>query len=72
MSIMHKPSAELFTIIRLSIQASINQHKKEKKFLTDMSILNLIKKVRKESQEKTSISVNTKQKVLHNTSLYAS
>ena len=72
MSIMHKPSAELFTIIRLSIQASINQHKKEKKFLTDMSILNLIKKVRKESQEKTSISVNTKQKVLRNTSLYAS
>jgi len=67
---MHKPSTEPFTIFDLSSQASINQH--QKKNVTEMPILNVINKVRNESQGNTSISVNKKQKVSHNSTLHSS
>jgi hypothetical protein len=69
---MHKPLTEPFTTIELTSQASINQHKKRKKFVTEMPILSVINKVRNEYQENTSISVNIKQKVLQNSTLYSS
>jgi hypothetical protein len=66
---MQKPSTEQFTVTELTSQASINQHKKK---VTEMPILNVMNKVRKESQENVSVSFNIKQEVLHNSSLYSS